>query len=940
MARGRGRERAAPTRDGALVEDAPRNEALPAHHEEVEENIEVEDEANVGQEEEVQAETTCIPPLDPVLAQQIMSFLKGLVGPGVLPSVQVIQAPANSLVAIIVPKVGGTVGNDAFFRPLLGSVMTEKYVPRTLRDHKKDEFMALEQGGMYVAAYEAKFHALSRYDTQLVTTEDERIRLFVKGLNSELQILSVHMTSAGRSFNEGSRRPTLEAKPIQSTMPTSPGNYSGTPPHNLIQDSQGVVPLAESKPSFDRTCYNCGELGHMRRDCPHPRMMDSAHQQTRGMVPAGNGNNGRGRAQGGRGGNQQGRVGRGNGNAGRGAVKPDREVARQDDRVQCYAFLGKSEAKAPDVVIACTILVCDLMSNVLFDPGSTYSYVSMQFALKFAMICDILYAPSMFLPLLENMNDFDIILGMTWLSPYYVVLNCNTKSVTLKILGREKLEWEGVYKPKQAKIISSIRARKLVGQGCLPYLAHIRDADVETPSIESIPVVPEDVPKTAFRTRCGHYEFLVTSFGLTNAPAIFIDAILVYSKSEEEHADHLCNVLGVLGKQRLYAKFPNCEFWLTCVAFLGHVISKEGVIIDPQKIEAVKNWVRPSSVTEDKNVITYASHLLKVHERNYPTPDLELAARRWMELPKDSDVTIQYYPGKANVVADALTQKTMSVGSLACLSVSKRPLAKEIQTLEFKFMQLGNSKRSGVLASIEFEDENLEELRKKNAIGKAQETTLDAEGVLNFKGRICVPRVYDLIQKLLIESHGSQYSIHPGVTKMYRDLKRIYWWPGMKKDIAEFMFKCQNYQQVKYEHQRPAGLLQRMPILKWKWEMIAMAFVVGLPKILGKFDSVWIVVDKLTKSAHFILVRVDYNAEQLAKVYVKEIVRLHRVPLFIISDRGTQFTSKFWRKLHDELGTQLIFSTTFHPQTDGQLERTIQVLEDMLRACVIDFGGH
>ena len=119
-----------------------------------------------------------------------------------------------------------------------------------------------------------------------------------------------------------------------------------------------------------------------------------------------------------------------------------------------------------------------------------------------------------------------------------------------------------------------------------------------------------------------------------------------------------------------------------------------------------------------------------------------------------------------------------------------------------------------------------------------------------------------------------------------------------------------------------------------------MDFVIGLPKTLEKFDSIWVVVDRLTKSAHFIPVKIDYNVEQLAKVYVKESVRLHVVPLCIISDRGTQFKSKFWRKLHDELGTQLTFCTIVHPQTDGQSERTIQVLEDMLRACVIDFGGH
>ncbi|WMV09630.1 hypothetical protein MTR67_003015 [Solanum verrucosum] len=120
---------------------------------------------------------------------------------------------------------------------------------------------------------------------------------------------------------------------------------------------------------------------------------------------------------------------------------------------------------------------------------------------------------------------------------------------------------------------------------------------------------------------------------------------------------------------------------------------------------------------------------------------------------------------------------------------------------------------------------------------------------------------------------------------MYRDLKRIYRWLDMKKDIAEFVAKCQNCQQVKYEHQRHASLLQRMSIPKWKWERIAMDFMVGLPKTLGKFDSIWVVVDRLTKSTHFIPVRIDYNAEQLAKVYVKEIVRLHGVPLSIISDR-------------------------------------------------------
>ena len=121
-------------------------------------------------------------------------------------------------------------------------------------------------------------------------------------------------------------------------------------------------------------------------------------------------------------------------------------------------------------------------------------------------------------------------------------------------------------------------------------------------------------------------------------------------------------------------------------------------------------------------------------------------------------------------------------------------------------------------------------------------------------------------------------------------------------------------------------------------ERIARDFVVGLPKTLGKFDSIWVIVDRLTKSAHFIPVNVTYNTKKLAKLYISKVVRLHGVPLSIISDRGTQFTSKFWKTLHAELGTRLDLSTAFHPQTDGQSERMIQVFEDMLRACVIELG--
>ena len=162
----------------------------------------------------------------------------------------------------------------------------------------------------------------------------------------------------------------------------------------------------------------------------------------------------------------------------------------------------------------------------------------------------------------------------------------------------------------------------------------------------------------------------------------------------------------------------------------------------------------------------------------------------------------------------------------------------------------------------------------------------------------------------------------------------------MKGDIANFVSKCLSCQQIKVEHRHPAGLMQSLPIPEWKWEHITMDFVVGLPRTQQGNDTVWVIVDRLTKSAHFIPIKISHNLNKLAELYVKEVVRLHGIPASIISDRDPRFTSRFWMSLQEALGTKLKFSTAFHPQTDGQSERTIQVLEDMLRASALDLGGN
>lgn len=162
----------------------------------------------------------------------------------------------------------------------------------------------------------------------------------------------------------------------------------------------------------------------------------------------------------------------------------------------------------------------------------------------------------------------------------------------------------------------------------------------------------------------------------------------------------------------------------------------------------------------------------------------------------------------------------------------------------------------------------------------------------------------------------------------------------MKSDIARFVAECLTCQQVKAEHQRPGGLLQSNLVPEWKWENITMDFVIGFPRTLKGLDTIWVIIDRLTKSAHFLPIRKDTSLEKLAEIYIREIVRLHGLPVSIISDRDPRFKSKFWQSLQRALGTRLAFSTAFHPQTDGQTERTIKTLEDMLRACIMDFGGN
>jgi hypothetical protein len=209
--------------------------------------------------------------------------------------------------------------------------------------------------------------------------------------------------------------------------------------------------------------------------------------------------------------------------------------------------------------------------------------------------------------------------------------------------------------------------------------------------------------------------------------------------------------------------------------------------------------------------------------------------------------------------------------------------------------------------------------------------------VVWFGKRLVVPVDPEIKKIILDEAHKSKFSIHPGSTKMYQDLKQNFWWSNMKVYIAKYVAECDTCHRMKASHLKSAGVLQPLSIPMWKWDDISMDFIVGLPLTARKKDSIWVIVDRLTKTAHFISVHTTYSVQQYAELYMDHIVCLHGIPKTIISDRGTQFVAHFWEQLHECLGTKLIRSSSYHPQTDGQTERINQILEDMLRESILHF---
>ncbi|GJS90852.1 putative reverse transcriptase domain-containing protein [Tanacetum coccineum] len=701
------------------------------------------------------------------------------------------------------------------------------------------------------------------------------------------------------------------------------------------------------------TCFECGRQRHYRSDCP--KLKD----QNRGNK-AGN-KNGVGEARG-------------------------KEYV-----------LGGGEANPDSNVIKGTFFLNNHYAFMIFDSGADKSFVSTTFSALLDVTLDTLdvsYAVKLAdrrisktntilrgctLGLLGHpfnidlipveLGSFDVIIGMDWLANHHAVIVCDEKIVRIPY-GDEVLivqdDRDGKGEKSKLSIISCTKTQKYIKKGCQIFLAQVTKKEIENESeekrLEDVPTV-RDFPEVFLEDLPGLPPTRQVKFQIDLVPGAALVARAPYRLAPSE-LQELSTQLQELSDKGFIR--PSSSPWGAPVLFFKkkdgsfrmcidyHELNKLTVknrypllriddLFDQLQGSRVYSKIDLRSGSEDfvvyynaslkgldavlmqkEKLIAYASRQLKIHEKNYTTHDLErrtvvfalkmwihylygtkcvmftdhkslqhildqkelnMRQRRLLELLSDYDCEVRYHPGKANVVADALSRK------------------ERIKPLRVRALVLTIGLNLPVqILNAQVEARKEENFRTEDLCGMIKKLESCVNGTLCLNGRSWIPCFGDLRELIMHESNKSKYSIHPGSDKMYQDLKKLYWWPNMKAEIATYVSKCLTCAKVKAEYQKPSGLLVQPVIPVWKWENITMDFVTKLPKMTSGQDTIWVIVDRLTKSAHFLPMKETDSMEKLTRQYLKEVVSRHGVP------------------------------------TDGQSEKTIQTLEDIVRACVIDFG--
>jgi hypothetical protein len=590
-----------------------------------------------------------------------------------------------------------------------------------------------------------------------------------------------------------------------------------------------------------------------------------------------------------------------------------------------------------------------------------------------------------------------------------------------------------------------------------------------------IRIVDEDIPKTAFRTRYGHYEFLVLPFGLTNAPAtfmhlmhqtfrdqlddfviVFLDDILIFSKTLQQHEQHVRQVLGILRREKLYAKESKCELFKDEVEFLGHHVSGAGIRMMESKVKAVQEWPTPTKATHvrsflgtagyyrkfirdfskisapltdltkdnvtfvwssdqeaafrklkstmaeapvlilpDPNLpfvintdasgfavgavlqqdqgrglqpIAFLSKKMLDAETRYPVHEQELLAiihalstwrhylhgarfkiivktdhkslqylktqpmlssrqSRWLDTLAMYHFDIEYIDGKTNVVADGLSRRADHQEK----EDHQQQQLHQVAAVEPHQLLAVTQLHAEIFDASKHDAEYKRLLKKKASELKKLHLSVIGGLLYHSKDRLYVPNDPSLRTRLLHECHDTPTSGHLGKDKTIDQVKRRFYWPRMDDEIHKYVTSCDSCQRNKPSNQAKIGLLQPLPIPDRPWQQVSLDLITQLPRSKLGNDAIVVFVDKLTKMVHYVATTTTVTAPQLSQLFMREVCRLHGVPESILSDRDPRFTAHFWRALWSQLGTKLMMSTAYHPQTDGQTERANRTLEEMLR---------